>query len=69
MTLHEAIEQVLQNAEKPLFSRDIADIINSQKLYKRKDFTADHLRTVNKYIENGLIKAYASKPINIELVK
>jgi signal transduction histidine kinase len=37
MTLHEAIEQVLQNAEKPLFSRDIADIINIQKLYKRKD--------------------------------
>ncbi|RXG30664.1 N-6 DNA methylase [Leeuwenhoekiella marinoflava] len=37
MTLHEAIEQVLQNAEKPLFSRDIADIINNQKLYKRKD--------------------------------
>ncbi|WP_339916923.1 N-6 DNA methylase [Yeosuana marina] len=37
MTLHEAIEQVLQNAEKPLFSRDIADIINNLKLYKRKD--------------------------------
>jgi signal transduction histidine kinase len=37
MTLHEAIEQVLQNAEKPLFSKDIADIINDQKLYKRKD--------------------------------
>src|SRR5690606_9742941 len=37
MTLHEAIEQVLQNAGKPLFSRDIADIINNQKLYKRKD--------------------------------
>ena len=37
MTLHEAIEQVLQNAEKPLQSRDIADIINNLKLYKRKD--------------------------------
>ncbi|WP_299434587.1 N-6 DNA methylase [uncultured Aquimarina sp.] len=37
MTLHEAIEQVLQNAEKPLLSRDIADTINNQKLYKRKD--------------------------------
>ncbi|MBU2929104.1 tetratricopeptide repeat protein [Winogradskyella psychrotolerans] len=37
MTLHEAIEQVLQNAEKPLQSRDIADVINNLKLYKRKD--------------------------------
>ncbi|WP_047416063.1 N-6 DNA methylase [Cellulophaga sp. Hel_I_12] len=37
MTLHEAIEQVLQNAEKPLLSRDIADIINDLTLYIRKD--------------------------------
>lgn len=37
MTLHEAIEQVLQNVEKPLLSREIAEIINSEELYKRND--------------------------------
>lgn len=68
MTLHEAIEQVLQNAVKPLFSRDIADIINSQKLYKRKDglpVSASQVTTR----ANNYSKLFTKEAGKIKLVK
>ena len=37
MTLHEAIELILQNARTPMTSREIADKINTDELYMRKD--------------------------------
>ena len=37
MTLHEAIEQVIRQAGRPLSTREICDLINSQNLYSRKD--------------------------------
>ena len=37
MTLHEAIEQVLQTNGKPMSTNEIAEIINSKQLYIRKD--------------------------------
>jgi hypothetical protein len=37
MTLHEAIEQVIRKAGKPLSTGEIYDLINSQKLYTRAD--------------------------------
>ncbi len=37
MTLHEAIESILQESGKSMTSREIADIINQRKLYTRKD--------------------------------
>lgn len=37
MTLHEAIEQVLQTKGKPMSTTEIAEIINDQQLYVRKD--------------------------------
>jgi len=37
MTLHEAIKKVLQEVGKPLTAKEIADIINGKKLYRRKD--------------------------------
>ncbi len=68
MTLHEAIEQVLQNAEKPLFSRDIADIINNQNLYKRKDglpVSASQVTTR----ANNYSKLFTKEAGKIKLVK
>lgn len=68
MTLHEAIEQVLQNAEQPLFSRDIADIINNQKLYKRKDglpVSASQVTTR----ANNYSKLFTKEAGKIKLVK
>lgn len=37
MTLHEAIEQVLQDYGKPLSSAAIAAVVNEKQLYVRKD--------------------------------
>jgi|APSaa5957512535_1039671.scaffolds.fasta_scaffold28646_2 hypothetical protein len=37
MTLHEAIEQVIRKAGRPLSSREICDLVNSQRLYVRED--------------------------------
>lgn len=37
MTLHEAIEQVLQTNGKPMSTSEIAGIINNKQLYIRKD--------------------------------
>ena len=37
MTLHEAIEQVLQTNGKPMYTSEIAEIINNKQLYIRKD--------------------------------
>ncbi|WP_313115070.1 restriction endonuclease subunit S [Aequorivita sediminis] len=37
MTLHEAIEFILQESGRPMSSREIADIINKSKLYLRRD--------------------------------
>lgn len=37
MTLHEAIEQVLQTNGKPMSTGEIAEIINNKQLYIRKD--------------------------------
>ncbi|PKO12836.1 MAG: hypothetical protein CVU39_22120 [Chloroflexi bacterium HGW-Chloroflexi-10] len=37
MTLHEAIVQVLQEARRPMTTREIADAVNQRKLYHRKD--------------------------------
>jgi hypothetical protein len=37
ITLHEAIEQVIRKAGRPLSSREIRDLINSQGLYHRDD--------------------------------
>ena len=37
MTLHEAIEKILLEAEKPLSTQAIADKINATRLYSRKD--------------------------------
>ncbi|WP_282087958.1 N-6 DNA methylase [Aquimarina algiphila] len=68
MTLHEAIEQVLQNAEKPLFSKDIADIINNQKLYIRKDglpVSASQITTR----ANNYSKLFTRETGKIKLVK
>lgn len=68
MTLHEAIEQILQNAEKPLFSRDIADIINNQKLYMRKDglpVSASQVTTR----ANNYTKLFTREAGKIKLVK
>jgi signal transduction histidine kinase len=68
MTLHEAIEQVLQNAEKPLLSRDIADTINSHKLYRRKDglpVSASQVTTR----ANNYSKLFTKESGKIKLVK
>jgi signal transduction histidine kinase len=68
MTLHQAIEQVLQNAKKPLLSRDIADIINNQKLYKRKDglpVSASQVTTR----ANNYSKLFTKEAGKIKLVK
>ena len=40
MTLHEAIEQVLQSNGKPMSTSEIAKIINQQQLYVRRDNVA-----------------------------
>ena len=37
MTLHEAISFVLKQENRPMTAREIADIINSKKLYIRRD--------------------------------
>ena len=37
MTIHEAISQILEEAGKPLSTREIADRINRTRLYTRKD--------------------------------
>ena len=37
MTLHEAIEQVIRKAGRPLSTREISNVINSRKLYRRED--------------------------------
>ena len=37
MTLHEAIESILQETGKPMTSSEIAEIINKKNLYTRKD--------------------------------
>ena len=68
MTLHEAIEQVLQNAEKPLYPGDIADIINNEKLYKRKDglpVSASQITTR----ANNYSKLFTTEGGSIKLVK
>jgi type I restriction-modification system DNA methylase subunit/signal transduction histidine kinase len=37
MTLHEAIYQTLNEADRPMTAREVADIINSRGLYSRRD--------------------------------
>lgn len=37
MTLHEAIIEVLREKDRPMMTKEIADIINSRQLYVRKD--------------------------------
>lgn len=37
MTLHEAILIVLRNEGRPMTTREIADVVNRQKLYERGD--------------------------------
>ena len=37
MTLHEAIEKVLQTNGKPMSTSEIAEIVNKKQLYIRKD--------------------------------
>lgn len=39
MNLHDAIIQVLKKAGTPLSCRDIADIINKDQLYKKRDLS------------------------------
>ena len=39
MNLHNAIIQVLKKAGTPLSCRDIADIINKDQLYKKRDLS------------------------------
>ncbi len=37
MLLHEAIVQVLRENKKPMTTQELADVINSRKLYRKKD--------------------------------
>ena len=37
MLLHEAITQILRENKKPMTIHELADVINSRKLYRRKD--------------------------------
>lgn len=37
MTLHEAIEKILQETGRPMSTREIADIVNKRNLYTRRD--------------------------------
>src|SRR5699024_12810509 len=37
MTLHEAIEMILQETGRPMSSREIADVVNKRNLYTRRD--------------------------------
>ena len=39
MTLHEAMVQVLTDAGHPMTSRELADAVNGQGLYSRRDGT------------------------------
>ncbi|MEY8586429.1 HTH domain-containing protein [Phocaeicola sartorii] len=39
MNLHDAIIQVLNKVNTPLSCQDIADIINKNQLYKKKDLS------------------------------
>lgn len=37
MLLHEAIAQILREKMKPMTTQELADAINSRKLYRKKD--------------------------------
>lgn len=37
MTLHEAIEMILQETGRPMSTREIADVVNKRNLYTRRD--------------------------------
>ena|SRR5690554_784735 len=37
MTLHEAIEMILQETGRPMSTREIADVVNKRTLYTRRD--------------------------------
>lgn len=67
MTLHEAIVRVLLDANTPLSSGEIADAINNQKLYKRRDgqklASSQIMARVNQYPD--LLKANGEGKIQI----
>jgi len=52
MTLHEAIEQVLQTNGKPMSTSEIAEVINSQQLYVRKDNVPIHATQIAARVGN-----------------
>lgn len=79
MTLHEAIEQVLQTNGKPMSTSEIAEVINSQQLYVRKDNVPIHATQIAARVgnypnlftrDNGKIKLFLKdfEPISIQEV-
>lgn len=78
MTLHEAIEMILQEKGKSMTSRALADIINERNLYKRKDglpVSASQVITrVGNYDkifvkENGKVKLLKNDYVSLEFQK
>lgn len=68
MTLHEAIELVLQKAQIPMSASEIAEVINFEKLYSRKDNLPVSATQINARVNNynNLFTKEAGK---IKLVK
>ena len=60
MNLHDAIIQVLKKAGTPLSCRDIADIINKDQLYKKRDLSP---------IKGGQISARINIHICLKLIE
>lgn len=78
MTLHEAIEMILQEVGKPMTSRALADIVNERNLYRRKDglpVSASQVITrVGNYDkifvkENGKVKLLKNDFVSLEFQK
>lgn len=74
LTLKEAIVQVLEGAERPLRSRDIADCIAARSLYLRRDGSAVPPSDVNVcpndnktifHVERGLISLREYHPLSV----
>ena len=52
MLLHEAIAQVLREKKKPMTTQELADEINSRKLYRRKDGSAIEPNQISARVSN-----------------
>ncbi|MDB9783179.1 winged helix-turn-helix domain-containing protein, partial [Winogradskyella sp.] len=68
MTLHEAIEMILQDTGKPMTAIHIAELINDKKLYSRRDGKPVSASQINSRVGNH-VKIFIKESGKIKLLK